>query len=64
MYPLIIPEGDFTIAELEVLNPKCEKSNVRMRLAKAIASGHVDIVSSPQTINGPSTPFLYRKTER
>lgn len=58
------PKGEFTIRELEKANPQYLVTDVRLRLAEAIANGEVEVITM-RDINGHvHESFAYRETPR
>jgi hypothetical protein len=52
------PDGDFTIADLEVANPMIPSSEVRVSLAEAISNRSVSFIG-----NGEGVPMTYHKVQ-
>jgi len=55
------PKGEFTIAELELANPKVDVSAIRVTLAEAISNGGVVVINKDENQGELRRPFVYRK---
>lgn len=55
---LFIPDGKFSMSDLEKANPRLSGVAIRAQFVRAIAEGRVEIIESP---DGAKKSFVYRK---